>query len=95
MSTIEVTPAELSAAAASLQRAGGDVSTVGVRSMNGTGAGDLGSPELEQAVVELCDSGFAVVVALWNAVNMTGANLSAASAAYNAADARSMRPGGR
>jgi hypothetical protein len=95
MSSIEVTPAELAAAAASLQRAGGDVSTVGVRSMNGTGAGDLGSPELEQAVAELCDSSFAVVVALWNSVNLTGANLAAAAAAYSAVDSRSMRPGGR
>jgi hypothetical protein len=94
MSMIEVTPAELAGAGARLQRAGGDLSTVGVRSMRGTGGGDLGSPELEQAVAELCDSSFAVVVALWNAVNQTGANLAAAGAAYQAVDSRSMRPGG-
>lgn len=94
MSSIEVTPAELSAAAASLQRAGNDVATVGVRAMNGTGAGDLGSPELEQAVAELCDSSFGVVLALWNSVNLTGANLAAAAAAYGTVDSQSMRPGG-
>jgi len=94
MSTIEVTPAELEAAGASLQRAGNDVSTVGVRAMRGTGGGDLGSAELEQAVVDLCDTSFAVAVALWNAVNLTGANLAASGAAYGVVDSRSMRPGG-
>lgn len=93
MSSIEVTPADLAAAAASLQRAGGDVSTVGVRSMRGTGSGDLGSPELEAAVADLCNSSFGVVVALWNSVNMTGANLAATAAAYDAVDSRSMRYG--
>jgi hypothetical protein len=95
MSTIEVTPAQLQAAAASLQHAGDDVATVGARSMRGTGTGELGSDELEQAVMELCDSSFAVVVALWNSVNLTGANLAAAGSAYGEVDSRSMRPGGR
>jgi hypothetical protein len=94
MSSIAVTPAELAAAAGSLERAAGDVATVGVRSMRGTGAGDLGSPELEQAVTELCQSSFAVVFALWNAVSATGANLAAAGQAYDTVDSRSMRPGG-
>ena len=93
MSSIEVTPSELAGAASSLQRAGNDLSTVGVRSMRGTGNGDLGSPELEQAVAELCDASFVVVVALWNAVNQTGANLAAAAAAYQIVDERSMRGG--
>ena len=92
MSTIEVTPAQLEAAAASLQRAGDDDATVGARSMRGTGTGELGSDELEQAVMELCDSSFAVVVALWNSVNLTGANLTAAASAYGTVDSRSMRP---
>jgi hypothetical protein len=95
MSTIEVTPNELAGAGATLQRAGGSLSTVGARSASGTGAGDLGSPELEQAVTELCEASMDVVVALWNAVNMTGANLAAAGAAYQTVDGRSMRPGGR
>jgi hypothetical protein len=95
MSVIEVTPGELAGAAASLQRAGDGTATVGVRAMRGTGSGDLGAPELEQAVVELCDASFSVAVALWNAVNMTGANLAAAAAAYDAVDSRSMRPGPR
>jgi hypothetical protein len=92
MSTIEVTPAELQAAAANLQHAGDDVAAVGVRSMRGTGAGELGSGELEQAVMELCDSSFAVVVALWNSVNLTGANLYASGLSYGTVDSRSMRP---
>jgi hypothetical protein len=93
--TIEVTPGELAGAAASLQRAGNDVSTVGVRSVRGTGSGDLGSPELEQAVAEMCDASFGVAVALWNAVNMTGVNLAAAAAAYGYVDASVMPRGGR
>jgi hypothetical protein len=94
MSIIAVTPAELAAAAGSLERAAGDVATVGTHSMRGTGAGDLGSPELERAVAELCASSFAIVFALWNAVNETGANLAAAGEAYGTVDSRSMRPGG-
>jgi hypothetical protein len=91
MSTLEVTPG----AAASLQRAGNDVSTVGVRSMRGSGSGDLGAPELEEAVVEMCDASFSVAVALWNAVNLTGTNLAAAAAAYGYVDASVMPRGGR
>jgi hypothetical protein len=95
LSTIEVTPSDLAGAARSLQRAGGDLSTVGGRSLRGTGSGDLGTPELEQAVAELCDASFGVVVALWNAVNLTGANLAAAAAAYQIVDERAMLRGGR
>jgi hypothetical protein len=95
MSTLEVTPGELAGAAASLQRAGNDVSTVGVRSMRGSGSGDLGAPELEEAVVEMCDASFSVAVALWNAVNLTGTNLAAAAAAYGYVDASVMPRGGR
>jgi hypothetical protein len=95
MSTIEVTPGELAGAAARLQRAGDDLSTVGVRSMRGTGTGDLGSPELEQAVAELSEASFRVVVALWNAVNLTGVNLAAAAAAYGYVDATVLPRGGR
>jgi hypothetical protein len=94
MSTLEVTPDELAGAAASLQRAGNDVSAVGGRTLSG-GAGDLGAPELEQAVVEMCDDSFRVAVALWNAVNLTGTNLAAAAAAYGYVDATVMPRGGR
>jgi hypothetical protein len=83
--TIAVTPGDLSGAAATLQRAGGGLTKVGVRTMNG-GAGDLGAPELDQAVVDLCDHSFEVVTALWNAVSMTGTNLAASASAYQAAD---------
>jgi hypothetical protein len=95
MGTLAVTPGELEGAAASLQRAGNDVSTVGVRSMRGTGSGDLGSPELEQAVAELSEASFGVVVALWNAVNLTGVNVAAAAAAYGYVDGSVMPRGGR
>jgi hypothetical protein len=92
--TIEVTPGELAGAAARLQRAGNDVSTVGVRSMRGSGSGDLGAPELEQAVVEICGASFGVAAALCNAINQTGVNLAAAGAAYGYVDA-SVMPRGR
>jgi hypothetical protein len=95
MSTLEVTPDELDGAAASLQRAGNDVSRVGGRALGGTGAGDLGAPELEQAVVEMCDDSLRVAVALWNAVNLTGTNLAAAAAAYGYVDATVLPRGGR
>jgi hypothetical protein len=93
VSAIAVTPAELAGAAAGLQRAGGDLSTVGGRALRGTGAGDLGAPELERAVVELSEASLQVVIALFNAVERTGANLAASAAAYETADGRSMRGG--
>ena len=85
MGVIEVTPSDLAGAAATLQRAGGDLTTVGLRTMGG-GAGDLGAPELDRAVVDLCDQSVNVVMALWNAVNLTGSNLAASASAYQAAD---------
>lgn len=95
MSVIEVTPDELAGAAASLRRAGNDVSTVGGRALGRTGAGDLGAPELEQAVVEACESSFRVAAALVHAVNLTGSNLAAGAAAYGYVDATVMPRGGR
>jgi hypothetical protein len=85
MGTINVTPGDLTGAAATLQRAGGGLSKVGVRTMNG-GAGDLGAPALDQAVVDLCDRSLDVAMALWNAVSLTGANLAASASAYTGAD---------
>lgn len=95
MGTIQVTPGELAGAGATLQRAGGDLSTLGANSKRGIGTGDLGSPQLEQAVAALCESSFAVVVALWNAVNQTGANVAAAASAYQIVDERAMLGGRR
>lgn len=95
MGTIALAPAELAIAAARLRRAGDDLSTVGVHSLSRTGAGDLGATELEDAVVELCDKGMLVVIALWNAVEQTGRNLAASGVAYTTVDERSMLVGRR
>jgi hypothetical protein len=93
MSTIALTPGDLEATASTLQRAGSELSSVGGRTPGG-GPGDLGSPELEQAVAELSKSSFQVVVALYYAVAQTGRNLALSSYAYMTVDGRSMRTGG-
>lgn len=95
MGTIALTPPELEGAAATLQRAGTELSDVGGRGPESTGAGNLGLPELEQAVVDLSKSSFQVVVALYYSVAQTGRNLAASAYAYQTVDGRSMRTGGR
>jgi hypothetical protein len=92
--TFQVTPGELVGAAGSLRRAGSEVSSVGGRAMRGGGAGDLGAPELEQAVVDVCESSFHVAASLAHAVTLTGRNLGAGAAAYGYVDANVIPGGG-
>jgi hypothetical protein len=88
MSGFEVTPGELTGAAATLGSVQGEL---GCPSL---GPGDLGSPELEAAMSSFYASASNVAVAMGDAIGQASANLTTAASAYVSTDAGAM-PAGR
>jgi hypothetical protein len=83
-----VTPAELLAAAGTLQGVAGEFAEGG-SGVGSLGAGDLGSPELAAALAEFCERADAVASALTGAVTTAGVKAGLASEDYGRADALS------
>jgi hypothetical protein len=87
MSGFEVTPSELTGAAATLGSVQGELGCPTL------GPGDLGSPELEAAMTSFYSSANGVAMALADAVSQASANVGAGAAAYETTDAGAMRAG--
>jgi hypothetical protein len=83
----EVTPEELTGAAATLGAVQGEVGCPRL------GPGDLGSPELEAAMASLYASVNDVAMALGDAVSHASVSVGAAASAYATTDAAAMGPG--
>lgn len=88
MSSFEVTPWELEAAAATLGSVQGEL---GCPSL---GAGELGSPELEAAMASFYGAANRVALAMGEAVSASSAAVAVGAAAYTATDLGAM-PAGR
>jgi hypothetical protein len=80
MSGFEVTPAELTGAAATLGSVGGELGCPRL------GPGDLGSPELEAAMSSFYASANGVAMAMGDAISQASTNLTAAASAYEVTD---------
>jgi hypothetical protein len=87
VSGFQVTPGELTGAAATL---GSVQAELGCPRL---GAGDLGSPELEAAMASFYASANSVAMALGDAVQHASTNLMTGASAYETTDASAMLAG--
>ncbi len=95
MSGIDVTPAELHAAGATLRRVRSELSTGNGVGAGGLSVGDVGYADLQGAVAAFCEMASTTATALGEAVDRAGASVDSGGSAYEHTESVNARMSGR